>query len=437
MAYNAAIDSVYNHYLTTYAPKSSVTGKYDTHKKSELRGIYNSMLKLNKDTPLYILDTSEESREFAVGLKEDARSLRNTIASLGGLDDANMLNKKTAYSTDDGMVSAEYIKDSEEGGVPETFTIEVTGLAGPQENLGYALRSNEPIGLEEGTYSFDLSINDMSYEFQFNIRPGDTNRDVQDRLSRLVTNANVGVTADVLEDGRGSSALRLTSDEVGIKGNKESIFVVSDDNSSKNKGAVDYLGIDYVSKEASNAEFLLNGEPRTASSNHFTIDKTFELTLKGVHAYEGQTSEIGVKTDIESISENVGKLIEGYNDFVHTANEYQSLHPKGNKLITEMERLISFYKGGLNNLGMQVDEQGMLEMDEEAFRASLAHDEDYSQLKVVKDFASSVLRKANQISLNPLEYVDKTVVAYKNPGHNFTSPYVSSNYSGMLFNGYC
>ena len=34
---NAAIDTVYNHYLTSYAPKS--TTRYDSHKKSELRGV--------------------------------------------------------------------------------------------------------------------------------------------------------------------------------------------------------------------------------------------------------------------------------------------------------------------------------------------------------------------------------------------------------------
>ena len=32
-------NNVYNYYLTTYAPKS--TSPYDTHKKSELRKIYN------------------------------------------------------------------------------------------------------------------------------------------------------------------------------------------------------------------------------------------------------------------------------------------------------------------------------------------------------------------------------------------------------------
>ena len=94
MAYNAAINTVYNHYLTTYAPKS--TSQYDTHKKSELRSIYNSMIKLNKESPLYILDTGKESREYVIGLKENARQLRNTIASLGGLNEDEMLNKKSA-----------------------------------------------------------------------------------------------------------------------------------------------------------------------------------------------------------------------------------------------------------------------------------------------------------------------------------------------------
>jgi hypothetical protein len=36
-----------------------------------------------------------------------------------------------------------------------------------------------------------------------------------------------------------------------------------------------------------------------------------------------------------------------------------------------------------------------------------------------------------------MDYVDKKIVAYKNPGHNFASPYITSAYSGMMFNSYC
>ena len=67
MADNSVINSVYNYYLTTYAPKTD--SKFDTHKKSELRGVYNSIVKMNKEAPLYIVDKSQEKRAVNVNAK--------------------------------------------------------------------------------------------------------------------------------------------------------------------------------------------------------------------------------------------------------------------------------------------------------------------------------------------------------------------------------
>ena len=47
-----------------------------------------------------------------------------------------------------------------------------------------------------------------------------------------------------------------------------------------------------------------------------------------------------------------------------------------------------------------------------------------------------LLRKSDQVSLNPMDYVEKVMVAYKNPGHNYITPYVTSSYTGMMFDGY-
>ena len=47
-----------------------------------------------------------------------------------------------------------------------------------------------------------------------------------------------------------------------------------------------------------------------------------------------------------------------------------------------------------------------------------------------------LLRKSNQVSLNPMDYVEKVMVAYKNPGHNYPNPYITSAYTGMMFDGY-
>lgn len=435
MSYNAALNTVYNYYLTTYAPKS--TSQYDTHKKSELRNIYNSIVKLNKESPLYLMDTSKETRKFAVGLKENARLLRNTIASLGGLDEKEMFNKKTAYSSNEDLVSASYIGEASAGDSVPSFNIEVTALASNQVNLGTFLPSNERVALSPDAYSFDITINDLSYEFQYNIHEGETNRELQERLSRLISNADIGITADILEDDKGNSSLRLTSAASGLKENKDYIFRVTDDKTSKKNGTVDYLGLAFMSRSPSNAEFILNGEPRSASSNHFTIDKKFELTLNRISRTDGESANIGLKTDLDSLTENINNLVSGYNSFIKAASEYLDLHPKSHKLLNEMAGMSRLYQPQLEQLGFEFKSDGQLSLNDSNFKRSVLNVEDRQQISSIRDFTNSVLRKTNQISLNPMEYVDKTIVAYKNPGHNFVAPYVTSNYSGMLFNSYC
>ena len=67
---SVSLNNVYNYYLTTYA--KNTPGSYGAHKKSELRNVYNSIVKQNKESPLFMIDNSPETKSFAVGLKEDA-----------------------------------------------------------------------------------------------------------------------------------------------------------------------------------------------------------------------------------------------------------------------------------------------------------------------------------------------------------------------------
>ena len=94
----AVLNTVYNNYLAAYSPRQLT--KYDTHKKSELRSVYNSIVKLNKDAPWYLPTTNKDTQHYAVSLKENARELHNAIAQLGGLEQDSMFRKKSAYSTE-------------------------------------------------------------------------------------------------------------------------------------------------------------------------------------------------------------------------------------------------------------------------------------------------------------------------------------------------
>ncbi|MCQ2520719.1 MAG: hypothetical protein MJ107_09340 [Lachnospiraceae bacterium] len=430
------MNTVHNFYMTSYAPKSN--SPFDTHKKSELRSVYNSIVKLNKEAPLYIVDQSAATQEFAVGMKENARSLKNTIASLGGMEEEDLLNKKTAFSSDEDIATASFVGELDEGDEAPTVELAVDALAKPQVNMGRFLPDNEPVGLFPNTYSFDININDLNYEFQFKIREGDTNRDVQDRLARLINNSNIGLEASVnsSETDSGSSYLRIASEATGLKDGSPIQFTLSEDHSSKAAGAIGYLGIDYMTQGAANSQFSVNGEAYSTASNNFTIGKMYEVNLQGVGA-EGSTTKIGLKTDIESLQENLTTLVRGYNDFLRVASEFTAEHPGSNRLVGEMSRLTRYYAEGLTGAGVNLNLDGSLEIDAKAFRDSVTGSEAADNLSAVKDFTQSLLRKTNEVSLNPMEYANKTIVAYKNPGKNFASPYITSAYSGMLFNSYC
>lgn len=426
------MNTVINNYLTTYTPKPLT--KYDSHKKSELRNVYNSIVKLNKDAPWYLPTTSKDAQHYAVDLKENARDLRNTIAQLGGLEKDGLFHKKSAYSTDENVATATYIGGDDPGLDVPTFQLEVHSLATSQENLGLFLPGNK-VSLEPNTYSFDIGINDLNYEFQFSVGQDESNRDIQERLVRLINNADIGIRASLAESENRTS-LRLTSESTGLASGKEQIFTVSDEHTSKASGTVEYFGLDYTSRDPANASFTIDGVESTSASNHFTLDKLFEVKLTDISP-KGKSLQIGLKTDIESLTDNVYHLVGGYNEFIKAASSYLETQSQSRKLVREMSGIASVYETSLETMGLNLEKDGTLAIDQNTLRQTAKESEDINEtFRSLKNFSNTLLRKSDQVALNPMDYVEKVMVAYKNPGHNYINPYVTSAYTGMMFDGY-
>ncbi len=333
------------------------------------------------------------------------------------------------------MAVATYVGEDTTGQETPDFQLEVHSLASTQENLGLFLPNNAKTSLPPDTYSFDISINDMNYEFQFSVGEAETNRDVQNRLVRLINNSDIGVRAAIAES-EGRTSLRLTSETTGLPSGRDQIFTVSDTHTSKTAGAVEYLGLDYVSREPANAQFAVNGIESSSPSNHFTLDKLFEVRLTGLNS-NNQPVRIGLKTDVESLTDNVFHLVGGYNEFVKAASSYLETQSKSRKLVRELSGIASVYSNSLEPMGLNLKEDGTLDVDKDALRQTAAQSPDISEtFDSLKSFSNMLLRKSNQVSLNPMDYVEKVMVAYKNPGHNFINPYVTSAYTGMMFDGY-
>ena len=319
----AAIDTAYGYYLSTYANKSA--SRYDTHKKSELRNIYNTIVKINKESPLYKFQNTGDVQKFAIDIKEGARNIKNVVASLSDDDDiSTAFQKKIAFSTQENIVTANYIGTSKQAENMDNFEIEVRQLAKPQINLG-TFMDKERLDLRPDTYAFDLETTSAAYEFQFNVTSSDTNYDVQKKLADLVSNAGINLQGSVIEDEQGRSALKIESASTGRNQNEDFLFNITPQGNRNSMTAINVLGIDHISQPSQNAEFLLNGKERSSFTNTFSINNAFELTLHGI-SEEGNPSTIGFKANIDAIADNIQTLVDSYNGVIQTADKYCLLY---------------------------------------------------------------------------------------------------------------
>lgn len=430
----AKIDSVYTYYLTTYGKKA--ISRYDSHKKSELRNVYNKIVKANKDSPLYKITNLSDAKKYAIDIKENARAIQNVVASLsdqyGTFEDS--FKKKVAMSSDSSEVGVTYIGDGREKSQTDSFDIEVQRLASAQVNEGNYLK-DDTLSMRPGAYSFDVNTLSAAYEFQYSINSDETNLDVLNKLASLINTSNIGISAQILSDNKGSSALSLTSSQTGLAENETELFSISPDSSAGSTEIMEQLGIDRITKAAQNSSFTLNGRDHTSLTNTFSINQMFELTLK--KPTSGPAVNIGFKADADAIADNIQTLVDSYNSILSIANSYAHTSASaGNKLQAELLSVSGASRSDLQNIGLLTDDSGAISIDKEKLRTAVSPERDQDTFETLSQFRDAIGKEAEHIAINPMNYVNKIIISYKNPGHNFATPYITSIYSGMMMDEY-
>lgn len=269
------ISSVYSYYLSQYGNKSN--SKYDSHTRTQLKNTYSKVVKINSQTPVYKLDLSTAAQKYAIDLKEHARALENITEDLSDGADGTMTFKKSAVSSNASAVNASYITDFGAASNDESFDINVKQLACSQLNTGNYLQPRSK-HIKPGEYSFDLSINDVIYEFQFKVDNSETTNNIQNKIARLINRSNIGLTANIKEDSLGNTAINIESESTGINGTTPVIFSIKSDDAN-NQLLIDTLGLDRVTQYPSNAIFDVDGDERSSMSNSITINKAYDVKL--------------------------------------------------------------------------------------------------------------------------------------------------------------
>lgn len=424
------ISSVYSYYLSQYGNKSN--SKYDSHTRTQLKNTYSKVVKINSQTPVYKLDLSTAAQKYAIDLKEHARALENITEDLSDGADGTMTFKKSAVSSNASAVNASYITDFGAASDNESFDINVKQLACSQLNTGNYLQPRSK-HIKPGEYSFDLSINDVIYEFQFKVDSSETTNNIQNKIARLINRSNIGLTANIKEDSLGNTAINIESESTGINGTTPVIFSIKSDDAN-NQPLIDTLGLDRVTQYPANAIFDVDGDERSSMSNSITINKAYNVKLSKVTE---EPVTISLKADADSIVESLNELVAGYNNLISVTNDENNNHFQGTeKLQNEIASIARSYKKQLADSGLSLNKDGTISTDKEVIINADNKDALSHIYESLNSFKNSIKEKAEDIALNPMDYVNNKIIAYKNPLRSFPDPYNLSAYTGMMFNGY-
>lgn len=429
------INSVYNYYAAQYGHREY--SKYDTHSKAQLKSTFGRLQKINSQTPSYKIDFSDAALKYAIDLKENARELSQIADELSDESTDSITYKRSATSSSPQVIDAEYIGDSCVQDY-EPLEVTVSQLACPQTNTGNFLQPNSK-PFAAGEYSFDLQVQDLTYQFEFGINDTDTVTDTQQKIARLINQADIGLNAQLLTDGLGNSAISITSDATGIRGISPTIFHIQSQNSSdasdSNTELVSTLGLDRVTQYPANAVYSVNGTTATSVSNEVTIDNNYVLTFFDTTGKAPVT--ISMNTDTDAIADSIGELIGGYNNLISVTANDANEHFEGNeKLKKDFAGIAKSYNHLLNENGLSVTDNGTIAVDRDAIISAADNGTLGDIFSGLNAFKQAVQKKAEDISLNPMDYVNNKIIAYKNPLRPTNDPYNLSAYTGMIFDGY-
>lgn len=420
---------VYNYLLENYPVNREVM--YPAHKRSELKKVYNSIVNISRKSPIFKINLTKENQEYTIGIKETALLLKSKLEEMLEPEKSGF-QSKAAIVSDEQIISAKLIGEDTEG-LPETMIFTVNNLASVQINRGKDLYDDSR-GLSPGTYHFYADTPRGSYKLTFVQEEREENRNVMSKLVSYINHELPGVNASVEKAPTSSySRIVLRSDQAGKNGEPAMSF--SDE---YYYGIVEYFGLDRVESPARPAEFSINDEIHTTSANTFQLEKRLQITL---HSTSEESVTVKIGPNSKMILKAVGSVLEVYNSLIRIAHNRTTdsrEHYRAFKLISEMKSLEKLYGEELTANGIKADENGFLSIDTSLAVKVAENGGMESFFTRENGFIARLLEKSESIAINPIEYLDKTVVTYPNSEHKtFRNPYVTSMYSGLFFSSYC
>lgn len=423
--------SIYNNLIHGYVMSRQT--RFDSHKRSELSEIHNRLRKISAEQPLYKIDFDEEAQEYTLTVKEQALGLSAAVKELGSGYAEGAFSRFTIRSDSPGTVGVDVLEGTDLKKI-NNFRVEVEKLSSPQINVGRMVESKSN-SLVAGQYNFTVEIEGNFYSFQFNVSGTNNNRELQTKLADFINKTKVGLRAEVVNDrDNGTSALDLEAKKDGVD------FEFKDTKTPEgtNAGIVDFFGLNNVRNRAGKTVAFVDGERVESIDRKIVTSSGLLLDLK--KETNGKPVNILKIADDEAVYRKVSDFVNKFNDLNDYVREGAQTRRASKRLWYELNGLLTKYTEALSENGIEIEKGGLgrLYVNREKMSEAVNDGSLEELFKPGSEVTGSFLKKLFDVSLNPLEYVDKTIVVYPNTKNRFAyNPYITSIYSGMMYNNYC
>ena len=371
---------------------------------------------------------------YLTSLNGTVSNLKVSAKSLSIEAPTSTLNKKAVTSSDNTVISgtANWNADA------KTYSITVSKLATGQTNKGAELKSGNASAFSQGLNTFTIKSNGITKTAAFTVSAGDTNKTALNKMASSINKANAGVTASVVSDEKtGNSYLKLDSSNTGTN----NTFALTDTAGD----AVAASGAGTVQKDAQNAEYVLDGKQYSSQSNTINLNNgKVQITLNKA---DNKEIKLTVGADTKGIEADINNFVNSYNSIINLSNQYSDQLSGAQKLGDEFKGIINSRKNTLANIGITINSDNTLKVDEAKLSKALNSNSSYVKdiFKGPDGIAGKVYSKSTEVMTAPLKYSqpDLLTSGYVNnlnlllPGNQLSSTGnagMNGLYSGLVLN---
>ena len=134
--------------------------------------------------------------------------------------------------------------------------------------------------------------------------------------------------------------------------------------------------------------------------------------------------------------DNIKSIVKGYNTMIDLSKNTDNTGSGVDRLYRDFSSIAKAYNSILSSNGLDITDEGTINVDDKKLRDIGDVGNLSDVLNSFKNFKNDLQNQAESVVIDPLNYANKVIVAYKNPNVIVNNPYATSAYSGMMFNGY-